>query len=105
MNALVQRRANVRVDEILANEKQGHVEFLGQRVGEAVAEVEPRGVTWALTETTVRLPGDVDLLKRHGFDDEVKPRDQSIERRRDQRIRMAIDNDGGFEEGRGGYPP
>ncbi len=97
--------AHIRVDEIVANEEQRLVEIPSQGVDEAVAEVELSWMTCTLAESTICFAGDACLLECDGQDGEVDPLHQSIERLREQWVRMAIDNNGGFKERRGGHAP
>ena len=53
----LQGRAEIGAGEIVAFEQQRQVALCGERVGEAVAEVQPRRVV-ALTEAAVGIAGD-----------------------------------------------
>jgi hypothetical protein len=90
------------VDEILANEEEWLIEFLRQVVGEAIAEVEPRGMAAALAELAIGFASEANLLERDRLNTEAKPRNESIKLCNEHWIWVSIDNDSSFKKRRSG---
>jgi hypothetical protein len=63
--------------EILAFEEESLTGDLGERIGEAIAEIQPGGVA-ALAEVEESLPRQVRLLDRDRFDDDASSAEKSI---------------------------
>src|SRR5258706_13512081 len=74
-----QCRGDVGVAEIVAFEQQRIVHSLGERVGEAVAEVQARGVAASAAEIAISLARDPCLRLRHRCDDDLRFTDKIIE--------------------------
>ena len=91
------------MDKVLTHEEQRFIEVLRQRVGEAVTEVEPRGMPGAPAEATMRVAGDHDLAKSNWLDGYTKASDQIIKGRAKDRTWVSIHRDCGFQEVRRGH--
>lgn len=76
--SLAQSATYIRVDKVIAYEKQWLVKILRQRVGEAVTEVESGRVAAALAKSPVGLTSYSHLLERDGYDRKSEPSDQGI---------------------------
>ena len=73
----VGHRGDVRVNEIISLEQQRLTARPGQRVTEAVAEVEPGGMP-SLAVPTPGLAGDLRLLSRDRLDGELRFGDEEV---------------------------
>jgi len=86
------------VNEVLTDKEQWLIEILRQRVGKAVAEVEPSGMPCAPAEATVRVAGDHDLAKSNWLDGYTEASDQIIKGRAKGRTWVSIHRDCGFKQ-------
>ena len=85
------------MDKVLTDEEQRLIEVFCQRVGEAVTEVEPRRVAYALAESAIGFTGNRCLMSGQRFNDDAELLDLVIERCCVRRFRKPIGHDCGFK--------
>jgi hypothetical protein len=88
---------NVSFLEVVPLEKERLAGVLGQRVGEAIAEIQSGGVT-ALAEVVEGLARKVRVLHCDGLDDDAGPAEKHIALANCLRANLAFDDDGEFQE-------
>jgi hypothetical protein len=97
-------RADVGMGKIPTDEEEGFIEIFRQGVGEAVAEVQLRGVPGAPAEAAMSVAGDARLFGSHGLDDDPKVVDEIIKSYLRPWIGVSICHDRCFEEIGSGHP-
>jgi hypothetical protein len=83
--------------EIIAFEQQRLTRCLGERIREAVAEIERCGMI-AAAEVDVGFAGDADLRLRYRLDADAGPLDERIQPAPGARTGLVVDNDSRFQE-------
>lgn len=83
----IQGAPHVGVNEIISYKKQRLVVGKRQRIGKAVAEVEPRRVAASSTIPTMGLASDDNLREGHRFNNETEAADEIVESYRSAWIR------------------
>jgi len=92
-------RLDVGLRKIVSLVQQGLAGCARQRVGEAVTEVEPRGIAAALAEIAIGLAGDLRMALRHRLDPDAGHGDEIVESTAEDRVPVGIDHDGGLDVG------
>ncbi len=88
---------DVGLREVVALEQERLAARAGERVDEAIAEVEPRRMTAPLAEIAIGGAGDLGLLAGHRLDDDADLGDGFVKAPAGDRASSAVDDDGGFE--------
>ena len=83
--------------EILPSEEERLAGDLGERIGEAIAEIQPGGVA-ALAEVEESLPRQVRLLDGDGFDDNAGSAEKSVALTASVRANLTFNDDGELDE-------
>jgi hypothetical protein len=85
------------VPKITADEQQRFPAALGERVGKAVAEIQPGRMFAAFTEILISVPGEPSLNFGHRCDVDAGRFEQVIKAAAGDWVTAAIDDDCGFE--------
>lgn len=80
------------MSEVVALPQQGLTCVERERVGEAIAEIQPSTVTTSLAEVEVRLPGQSRVTFGHWLDDELRFPKQFVKAAADYGVSLIIEH-------------
>ena len=96
--ALSGRRSNVGVGEIVAFKQQRFTCELCERIGKAIAEIQPGRMAAAFAEIAIGLPCNSSLGFGYGLNDDLRLFDQVVEPPAGDGVTARVYDDRGFHE-------